>query len=219
MPAAAILPVKRFAAAKQRLSDDLPADVRVALAEAMVADVLDALSEAAEIGLTVVISGAIAEPPRDHVVVVADELDAGQSPAAVAGMERAAALGHEHAVLVPGDCPLLDPAELDTLVREAREQDLVIVPDRHGTGTNALALDPRGSFRPSFGPDSLSRHTEQAHERGLDFTVREVPSLALDLDTPDDLAALRAALALTSGRAAHTRAALGQLEQRIRGAS
>jgi len=154
MPAAAILPVKRFGAAKQRLSDDVPADFRAALAESMVGDVLDALSAATEIALTVVVSGAFDAPPGEHVVVVADQLDAGQSPAALAGMERAAALGYETAVLVPGDCPLLDPAELDSLVLEASRQDLVIVPDRHGTGTNALALDPRGPFQPSFGPGS-----------------------------------------------------------------
>jgi 2-phospho-L-lactate guanylyltransferase len=215
MPAAAILPVKRFDAAKQRLSGDLPANLRTALAEAMVADVLESLSHAQEIGLTVVVSGAVEEPDGEHVVVVADQLDSGQSPAAMAGMERAAALGYELAVLVPGDCPLLEPAEVDALVREAGQQDLVIVPDRHGTGTNALALDPRGPFRPSFGPGSLERHTQQAHERSLDFTVRELPSLALDLDTPDDLAALRGALALTQRRAANTRAALARFEEQL----
>jgi 2-phospho-L-lactate/phosphoenolpyruvate guanylyltransferase len=219
MPAAAILPVKRFDAAKQRLSGDLPPNMRAELAEAMVADVLAALSRAEEIALTVVVSGAVEEPAGEHVVVVTDALDAGQSPAALAGMERAAALGYESAVLVPGDCPLLDPAELDALVREAAEQDVVIVPDRHGTGTNALALDPRGPFRPSFGPGSLERHTEQAHERNFDFTVREVPSLALDLDTPDDLTALRAALAQTPERAAKTRAALARIKQRLTAAS
>lgn len=215
MPAAAILPVKRFGAAKQRLSSDLADGPRAALAQAMVADVLASLAEAREVGLTVVVSGAIDDAQREHVVVVADQLDSGQSPAALAGMERAAALGYELAVLVPGDCPLLDPGELDALVREAGKQDLVIVPDRHGTGTNALALDPRGPFQPSFGPGSLERHTQQAHDRGLDFTVREVPSLALDLDTPDDLTALRAALAQTPGRAANTRAALSSLERQL----
>jgi 2-phospho-L-lactate guanylyltransferase len=215
VPAAAILPVKRFEHAKQRLSGALGDDFRPGLAEAMVADVLDSLRLAREVELTIVVSGAIHQPPADGVVVVGDPLDQGQSPAAMGGMERAAGLGHTLAVLVPGDCPLLEPAEVDALVRSAGGRDLVIVPDRHGTGTNALALDPRGPFEPSFGPGSLERHVEQARDLGLAFAVRHVPSLALDLDTPDDLAALREAVARTPARAAHTRAALGRIAQQL----
>jgi 2-phospho-L-lactate guanylyltransferase len=210
VPAAAILPVKRFEAAKQRLSGELPASYRAQLAGAMVRDVLESLSRASEIDSTVIVSGQIEESPGTGVVVVADPHDAGQSPAALAGMKRAAELGHDLALLVPGDCPLLDPAEVDALVAEARQLDLVVVPDRHGTGTNALALDPRGPFEPSFGPGSLARHVQQARELGLRFEVSEVPSLALDLDTPDDLVALREALARAPRRAHHTRAALGR---------
>src|SRR6476660_5813325 len=107
-PVAAILPVKRFGAAKQRLSGALGDDFRAALAAAMVADVLESLRLAQEVDLTIVVSGAIDEPPADGVVLIEDALDAGQSPAALAGMEHAAKHGHTQAILVPGDCPLLD---------------------------------------------------------------------------------------------------------------
>lgn len=211
MPAAAILPVKRFDAAKQRLSGDLPANLRALLAEAMVADVLAALSQAEEIVLTVVVSGAVEEPDVEHVVVVTDALDAGQSPAALAGMERAAALGYEAAVLVPGDCPLLDPAELDAALGRMAEGRVAVIPDRHGTGTNGLLLAPGDAIGPAFGPGSCARHLDRAKRAGHHAATEALPSLALDVDTPDDVAALGPLLANEPDRAPSTATALARL--------
>ena len=67
---------------------------------------------------------------------------------------------------------------------------MLVVPDRHGTGTNALVLDPPDAIEPSFGPDSCQRHQRLAGASGVHCEVVEVPSLALDVDTPDDLAAI-----------------------------
>jgi 2-phospho-L-lactate guanylyltransferase len=130
-------------------------------------------------------------------------------------MARAAALGYEWALLVPGDCPLVDPAELDGLVERASRSghEVVIVPDRHGRGTNALLLDPSGKFSPQFGPDSLSRHRDQAARRGVPYSVESLSSLALDVDTAEDLAALVEALRHSHGRAPRTEGILKQLER------
>ena len=89
----------------------------------------------------------------------------------------------------------------------------MIVPDRHGSGTNALLLDPPTVITPAFGPGSFARHAALAHAAGATVRVRRLPSLELDVDTPGDLAALRAALgaARGSGGAARTRALLARL--------
>jgi 2-phospho-L-lactate guanylyltransferase len=151
----------------------------------------------------------------DHVVLIDDPSEKGQSHAAATGIARAAALGFERALLVPADCPLLDPAEMDRLVADAHDRgdDVVIVPDRHERGTNALLIDPSGPFTPQFGEESLSRHVEQARRRGLRHSVVPSPSLGLDLDTADDLDQLMAVLARSHGRAPRTEGVLRQLER------
>jgi 2-phospho-L-lactate/phosphoenolpyruvate guanylyltransferase len=143
---------------------------------------------------------------------VLDDHQDGHNVAAASGIRTALESGASRALLVPGDCPVLDPAELDALIaRPASARSALIVPDRHGTGTNALLLTPPDSLAPAFGPGSCQRHAANAQSEGTVREVVEVPSLALDVDTPDDLAMLATTLAATRGGAAHTRGMLNQL--------
>ncbi len=112
-------------------------------------------------------------------------------------------------MLLPIDCPLLAPRELERLLTGMPERYVAIVPDRHGTGTNALALSPADAIEPSFGEGSCARHVAAAREAGVPFNVEELPSLALDLDTPADIVALTMALERNRGRAKRTAKALG----------
>jgi len=124
-------------------------------------------------------------------------------------MER----GATRVLLVPGDCPALDPAELDELLEDAEGvagPDVVIVPDRHGDGTNALLLTPPDAIGPAFGPGSRERHERLAAEAGATCAAIDVPTLGLDVDTVDDLAALRTALEDVRGGASHTRGLLAR---------
>jgi 2-phospho-L-lactate/phosphoenolpyruvate guanylyltransferase len=208
----AILPVKRFGAAKQRLAPALAAGPRRALAEAMLTDVLAALSRVPGLDSVVVVTAepvAAAAATAHGVPVLADREEAGQSAATAIGIRHAVSIGFDRAVLVPGDTPLLDPGELAGLL--ARREPVVIVPDRHGTGTNALVLRPPNAIEPSFGPGSRERHVAAAVAAGLEHAIEEPPTLTLDVDTADDLAALAATLDHRRGEAPATRAALREL--------
>jgi 2-phospho-L-lactate/phosphoenolpyruvate guanylyltransferase len=223
MATAAILPVKRFEDAKQRLQPLLGAGSRQALASAMFADVLSVLGRATLVERLIVVSGE--RQVRDalldsDVVLVDDPAEKGQSQAALSGLARAAAAGFDRALLIPGDTPLVDPLELDDLLSKlaASTIDVAIVPDRHGSGTNALVIDPSGPFQPQFGPDSRARHEQQARMRGLRHTIEEVPSLLLDIDTPDDLAELGRAFDEHRGRAPRTEGVMRQFERSRRSA-
>jgi 2-phospho-L-lactate/phosphoenolpyruvate guanylyltransferase len=210
--ATAILPVKRFDTAKQRLSLGIDAERRRELVAAMVGDVIEAIGEARAVERTIVVSG---DPIAQEIAfeggaeVVPDPADAGHVEAALAGIARAEAEGAHCVVLVPGDCPLLDPRELDRLLTGMPESYVGIVPDRHGTGTNALALRPPDAIAPAFGEGSRARHVALAREAGVPFGIEELASLGLDLDTPADVVALTRELEARPGRARRTARALG----------
>jgi 2-phospho-L-lactate guanylyltransferase len=208
MPTAVVLPVKSFTRAKQRLGGRFGGAERAGLAQAMVEDVLEELARAA-LGPLVVVSKepGVGRPPAVSVI---DDREQGQSAAAALGLARAWELGCARALLVPGDCPLIDAGELRELAVRAETLDVAIVPDRHGTGTNALALGTHGSFEPQFGPGSCARHVEQAEAKGLAYEVVQVPCLQLDVDTREDASELEAALARFPDRAPRTRQALAR---------
>ncbi len=212
----AILPVKRFSRAKERLETDISPGLRRALAEAMVIDVLMALRRTTGIDGVLMVTG---EPVAEAIGrgygarVIRDDEDSGQSAAAQVGVGHAIDAGAARALLVPGDCPALDPAELEALLSRPLEElpPVVIVADRHGTGTNGLLLAPPGAIAPAFGPGSRARHQAAAAAAGVACEVVQVPSLALDVDTAEDLAVLREELAGRRGGAAHTRGMLSRL--------
>jgi 2-phospho-L-lactate guanylyltransferase len=225
MRTAAILPVKRFPIAKQRLGESVAESLRADLARAMVGDVLSALRDCPAIDATIVVTCEPAVASAAAYIgatVVEDVVEEGQSAAALLGLARALDDGFERALCVPGDCPTLDPQELAELLADAatevaeapartppaRTREVVIVPDRHGSGTNGLLLTPPDKISPSFGPDSRARHERLAEAAGANWRVERQASLLLDIDTGEDLAVLRERLAGETVRAPRTRAVL-----------
>jgi 2-phospho-L-lactate guanylyltransferase len=208
MRTAAVLPIKSFARAKQRLGDAVGAPGRDELAEAMAGDVLEALTAVRGLDELVVVT---AEPRAARAaeevgaVVVPDPEERGQSAAARYGVAAAVERGADRVLLVPGDCPALEPAEVDEILEGGgpaaaggspapaggSRATVTIVADRHGTGTNALLIAPPQALDPSFGPGSLARHAARARAAGATVHIAVAPSLALDVDTAADLAALR----------------------------
>ena len=220
MRAIAIVPVKRFAEAKTRLLDALDRPQRASLLKAMLADVLEALSQAEAIERVIVVTGegraerlalGHARGSDTPLEVFRDPDDPGHSETATLGIVRAKALGADCVALLPGDCPLLDPVELDSALERMHAGRVAVIPDRHRTGTNGLILSPADAIGPAFGEGSRDRHAERAARAGYEVAVEELDSLALDLDTPDDLTALAQALAAAPGRAPATAAALEEL--------
>jgi 2-phospho-L-lactate/phosphoenolpyruvate guanylyltransferase len=219
MSTIAVLPVKRFDDAKQRLGESLRSGTRRALAEAMLTDVLTALRRARRVDRVVVVTsehGADALSRAHDAVVIRDPAEPGHSPAAAEGVRWAVEQGARRVLLVPGDCPALDPVEVDDLLlaHPGADKRVTIVPDRHGTGTNGLVLCPPDAIAPSFGPGSRARHEEAARAAEAEWRIAEPPSLVLDVDTIEDLGVLRAALDARTGGAAHTRGLLARLGRR-----
>jgi 2-phospho-L-lactate/phosphoenolpyruvate guanylyltransferase len=218
MQTVAILPVKRFSNAKRRLDGALARGARRALAEAMFSDVLTALRRVSAIDEILVVS---ADPGAQRIAegygarAIEDPAESGQDQAVVRAAGVTRELGAAQVLCLAGDCPLIDPLELETLLGKPRTaaRFAVIVPDRHGTGTNGLLLSPPDAFEPRYGPDSFARHLELAQAGGVPTEVAEIASIGLDVDTPEDLAVLQEQLAACRGGAAHTRGMLHQLQR------
>ncbi len=221
MRTAAILPVKIFAKAKQRLGESVADSLRLALARAMVGDVLVALRDCDAIERTIVVTNEISvatDACHLGALILADTAQDGQSAAVSLGITRAIQEGFERVLCIPGDCPALEPEELTSLLADrqpcgesSRRGRVLIVPDRHGTGTNGLLLEPPDAIEPSFGPDSFERHHALAKEAGVDCEVERPATLLLDIDTGEDLQALRERLRAQRICGARTRAVLEAL--------
>ncbi len=212
MSATAIVPVKRFGSAKERLRTGMEEERRGPLIAAMLEDALESIAAARTVERTIVVSGdptAITLAEAAGAEVITDPTDEGHSEAALLGIARAGEEGAACVVLLPGDCPLLDARELDSLLTAVPDRYVAVVPDRHGTGTNALVLSPPDAIRPAFGEGSRERHVAAAREAGVPFAVEQIPSLALDLDTPADIIALATALGSERGGARRTARVLG----------
>jgi 2-phospho-L-lactate guanylyltransferase len=212
----AIVPIKSFDVAKQRLADSLAVGSRRSLVQAMFSDVLGALRRTEALERIAVVTadpaaGSIAT--GDGMVVLHDGVSAGQSAATEIGIRYAIDEGFARVLLVPGDTPLLSPPDIDQMLARCERDGIAvgIVPDRHRTGTNGLLIAPPDAFRPSFGEGSLERHVAQARDRGLAHRIETLPSLEHDVDTPGDLAALWDVVAASRRGAQRTRGALSQL--------
>jgi 2-phospho-L-lactate guanylyltransferase len=215
MSVAAIVPVKRFGQAKRRLAEVLGDEARRELSRAMLADVLEAIGESAEIERVLVVTSEWDLPAtRAGWLAIPDSRRRStHSGAASRGIEQALREGADGVVLLPGDCPLLDSAELDGALRRARPGRVGIVPDRHGSGTNALVLCPPDAIEPAFGENSRPRHERLARDASLEPAIERLFSLAIDVDTPDDLAVLRQALDRNPELAPRTARALAPLRR------
>jgi len=213
MKTIAVLPVKRLASAHARLAPILAPDARERVAEAMMLEMLPKMRRCRTIDETIVVTSdpAVARHADwlGHVVVE-QEQDQGHPHAAAAGARAAIERGADRVAMLPTDCPLFDPAELDDRLGDTPRAAL-IVPDRNGTGTNALVLSPPDAIEPAFGPDSCAKHVTRARAAGISFALEKLPSLADDLDTQEDLERLRDALLLSPDPAPRTARLLWEL--------
>ena len=212
----AIVPVKGLSTANARLNDLLGEEERTRLAEALFLDLIVKLprSRCIDDVLVVTADEGIARQVRwfGHKALL-QEADEGHSEAAAAGARAAMAEGTQRVAMLPVDCPMLDTEELDAHIGRS-PRTVLIIPDRHGTGTNGLVLAPPDVFLPAFGPESCSRHVSRARASGISFALEEVESMGIDLDTPQDFALLRDRLLLDPQPAPRTAKVLWELGER-----
>ena len=191
----AAVPVKDFVNAKQRLVPALGAAERAALAAAMLEDVLAALA-AARLDCVWVVTRepAVSALTRARgAAPLAEDTNRGHTAAVARAQTEATRLGARVFLTVPGDVPCVTADEIRRLAEAATPGGPVFVASRSGLGTNGAALAPPDAMPLTFGEPSFDNHLAAARARGLEPRVLSLPGLGLDVDAPDDLAALLAA--------------------------
>jgi 2-phospho-L-lactate guanylyltransferase len=187
----AVVPVGTLDGAKSRLGETLDAEERRDLATRLLARTLEA---------------ALATPGIDEVLVVTPDDEVRQLAARAGarpirqqsqglnvGLRQARdevlASGADALLVVPIDLPLISAEALQAVLAPLDDRTrplVVLVPDRHGRGTNALLVAPPDAIEFGFGGDSRRAHAACAADAGARFVELDGP-LSLDIDTPDDL--------------------------------
>ena len=191
----AVIPMKNLVVAKQRLSGILSAVERRQLSLEMLLDVITTLKRVDGLDTVAVISRDphIMDLARTRNVRVLHDTESCVNTALAVTARVLSAERCETMLIVPGDVPLTTPAEIEKIL-ETRDTGfpVTLVPDRRRIGTNALSCSPPTAITPCFGQHSLMRHQKAAKEAGLPSTVLELSELALDIDIPEDVLALKA---------------------------
>jgi 2-phospho-L-lactate guanylyltransferase len=188
-----LLPIKTFKEAKQRLVPALDAAARAGLARAMLQDVLQVLARARAPDGIVVFTAceevmALAAPFGFDVV---RETSACGHSAAVNYMVEALRGSCDRILSIAGDLPRLLPSEVDFAL-EAASEPITLIPSRDWTGTNGVVFLCPARIDMEYGAGSFRRHVSKAAAAGFRSDVMDLPGIAFDIDTPDDLDAFMA---------------------------
>ena len=187
----AIVPIKPLRRGKSRLAGTLSEDERTQLNKLLLEHTLAILAGIKEIEQVLVVS-------RDPLALSlarengARTLQEDGSPQLNTALTRATLVAQGYAtegvLVLPADLPLLAREDILTMIEQATNPPVVVIaPDRHQEGTNALLISPAGLIEYDFGPGSFRRHSERALHAGAHLEICTLQSIALDLDLPEDL--------------------------------
>jgi 2-phospho-L-lactate guanylyltransferase len=183
---AVLIPVKRFRLAKRRLAAMLDDEQRMRLAQWLASRVVAA---AAPLPVFVACDDEAVATWTDSVgAEVLWTPGLGLNGAVESSRTTISGKGFDHLLIAHSDLPLADD-----LAALATARTITIVPDRNGTGTNALVLPVEVPIAVSYGPGSFDAHLDQAlsiaadRRLGVRVEVRRDPRLAIDVDTPAEL--------------------------------
>jgi 2-phospho-L-lactate guanylyltransferase len=191
-----LVPVKNLANAKQRLAAVLDQPSRTELAHAMLLDVLETLSNwtnCPEVGVVTNDPYAVELAQRFAFTVIPDNANISETDAIEMATQVCESRGVDSTLVIPGDIPLIQATELQTILDAAPEAGSVLVPAGDARGTNAVFRRPAGLFPLRFGNDSFKPHFAAAKATGKPCVVLSFPGIAMDVDNPSDLSLLASA--------------------------
>jgi len=190
-----VVPVKPLDQAKSRLAGALAPEERASLVQALLERTVGILRQVPRVAEILVVTGdpavaAWASQSGNRVLREDGDPDLNRD------LTSATHLAQEHQaqslLILHADLPRVTVADVEAMLASSTTGPIVVLaPDRHGRGTNALLCAPPGLIEYRFGPDSFALHCAQAQAAGARLEVCSSFGLALDLDLPEDLELLR----------------------------
>ena len=193
----AIVPVKKFALSKSRLSSVLAPDERAQVSREFLVHTLEVLAQVPQIQATLVVSrdpAALVLARERGARALKESGTSNLNFALTLAAETAISGGAEAVLVLPTDLPLLSPDDVRELTKlQGHGLQIAIAPDRHEKGTNALFFAPPGGLAFAFGADSFAQHKFLAQAFGARLRICRLPGVALDVDGPEDWQMFQAA--------------------------
>jgi 2-phospho-L-lactate/phosphoenolpyruvate guanylyltransferase len=187
----AVVPVKEFEGAKQRLSSALSPDERRTLATTMLDDVLDALSAVRDLAGVLVVTvdpAATSLASRYGARIVTEGARDGHTGAVTAATRLLVHERQSGMMTMPGDIPRLSSEEIAaTLAAHRAAPAFTIVPAHDDLGSNTIVCSPPDAVPLRFGEDSFYPHLDAARAQGIEPLVVRYPGIGMDIDNPVDL--------------------------------
>ena len=184
-----LIPVKNLSGAKQRLASVLDQSARTELAHAMLTDVLEAVAAFAGDDVSLVTGDPFALDLAKQFAfeIIRDDSNVSETDAIEMATHVCESHGIDTVLVVPGDIPLIEAAEIRAIYESAPRNGAVLVPSRDKRGTNAVLRRPASLFPLRFGNDSFMPHLSAAIATDTSCVVLSLAGIALDIDTPEDL--------------------------------
>jgi 2-phospho-L-lactate guanylyltransferase len=190
-----LIPVKNLSAAKQRLAAVLDQPARTELAQAMLHDVVTALAGWPQHPPCALVTSdpfALELAEQYNFEIISDPANPGETGAIELATRLCVERGVDGTLVIPADIPLIQASELAQIFSHAPAEGSVLAPAADRRGTNAAFRRPADLFPLRFGNDSFKPHLAAAQATGKPCVVLQLPSVAIDVDNPEDLQRLLA---------------------------
>jgi 2-phospho-L-lactate/phosphoenolpyruvate guanylyltransferase len=190
-----LIPVKNLSTAKQRLAVVLDQPARTALAQTMLHDVVAALASWTRRPACALVTSdpfALDLARQYDFETIPDPANPGETGAIEMATRLCVSRGIDSTLVIPADIPLIQASECDQILSHAPAEGSVLVPAADGRGTNAAFRRPANLFPLRFGNDSFKPHLAAAQATGKPCIELQLPSIAVDVDNPEDLQQLLA---------------------------
>jgi len=194
MRPALLIPIKTLGNAKQRLGDAFDQQHRTLLAQAMLHDVLTAVTGLRELVDVYLVTGdetARSLASEFHFGVIPDDRNESESAAIEMATAWCEARGYDTTIVIPADVPLVTSDELRRALDAAPDVGMVIVPAYDRRGSNCILRRPASIIPLRFGNDSFLPHCAAMRQTGKPLIILELPGISLDIDHPHELEMLR----------------------------